>query len=83
MSILSIQAQGAVYTVILFAICAILVHAVRLAAIGYKSMKKRSSAVKKATPETEKTAEPVYYIVERKKKRPKSEYSDPRRIQFK
>ena len=75
MNLLSIQAWGAFYTVILFLLCAFAVHAVRLAAIGYRSMKKQARPAKKT--------EPVYYIVERKKKRPKSEYSDPKRIQFK
>lgn len=81
MTLLSIQAFGALYTAVLFLICAIAVHAFRLARVGYRSMKKKPPE-KKAEPAPEKT-EPVYYIVERKKKRPKSEYSDPKRIQFK
>ncbi len=82
MNLLSIQAWGAFYTVILFLLCAFAVHAVRLAAIGYRSMKKQARPAKKTEPSRGQT-EPVYYIVERKKKRPKSEYSDPKRIQFK
>ncbi len=84
MVLLSIQSQGAIYTVILFVLCAVFVHAFRLAKIGYKSMKKRPSDKKepKSSAHAEKP-EPVYYIVERKKKRPKAEYSDPKRISFK
>lgn len=82
MELLSVQAQGALYSAILFLICAVVVHAFRLARIGYRSMKKKP-AEKKASAQTREKAEPVYYIVERKKKRPKSEYSDPKRITFK
>lgn len=85
MNFLSVQTQGAIYTVVLFVVCAVLVHAFRLAKIGYKSMKKRPADKDRAAPETkgsEKT-DAVYYIVERKKKRQKAEYSDPKRISFK
>lgn len=83
MDILSIQAQGALYSAILFVICAVIVHAFRLARIGYRSMKKKPGEKKSSAAETHEKAEPVYYIVERKKKRPKSDYSDPKRITFK
>ncbi len=82
MQLLSIQAFGILYTVILFLLCLFIVHAVRLAVIGYKSVKNKP-AEKKPAAAQEQQGEPVYYIVERKKKRPKSEYSDPKRIQFK
>lgn len=80
MQFLSIQAWGALYAAILFVICAVGVHAFRLAAFGYKSMKKKPSPKKE---ETQEKSEPVYYLVERKKKRRNAEYSDPKRFQFK
>ena len=83
MNILSIQAWGAVYTVILFAICFFIVHLLRLALYGYRTVRKKPSGKEEKPEKPEKASEPVYYIVERKKKRPKSEYSDPKRITFK
>lgn len=81
MNLLSVQAQGVLYTVCLFLICAIAVHGFKLARIGYKTLRKKTP---EPPPKSEKPPqEPVYFIVERKKKRPKSEYTEPRRFQFK
>ncbi len=79
MNLLSVQGRGAVVSVLIFLICFILVHAFRLARFGWRTMRK------KLPPEKPKPAdpEPVYYIVERKKKRAKAEYDNPKRIQFK
>lgn len=60
-----------------FLFCFILVHLVKLAYIGIRSMKKPPEEIKKPTPQPE----PVYYIVE--KKRSKKSYSEPKQIQFK
>ena len=80
MNLLSVQGRGAVYTVCLLLICIIIVHAFRLAKLGYRTLGK------KLPPEKPKPKppqpEPVYYLVEKKKKRPKQEYSSPKRIQF-
>lgn len=80
MSLLSIQSQGAVWCVFLMLVCIIVVHGIKLAMIGYRTIGK------KLPPEppkmSEKAPEPVYYIVERKKKRAKQEFSDPKRIRF-
>lgn len=79
--ILSVQALGAVYTACFFLLCLAVVHAFRLAWLGYRSLQKKPEPPKeKAAP---KPPEEVYYIVERKKKRAKAEYSEPKRIQFK
>jgi hypothetical protein len=54
------------------------VHIIKLAYIGFKSLKKPAQEeVKKE----EKTPKPVYYIVE--KKRAKRSYSEPKEIEFK
>ena len=82
MLLLSIQAWGALYAAILFVICAAAVHIVRLVVFGYGAMKKKPPENKPEQKAPEKS-EAVYYIVERKKKRPKAEYSDPKRFQFK
>ncbi len=81
MLLLSVQGRGAVYTLCLLLICIILVHGIRLARIGYRSLGKKMPPEKPKPPE--KKPEPVYYIVEKRKKRSKAEYSDPKRISFK
>ena len=91
MNILSVPGQGLIYTVIIFLFCVIAVHGVLLAKIGYKSLHKKIPPEKPKEektkspqkPKPEKDPEPVYFIVEKKKKRAKSEYSAPREIKFK
>lgn len=62
-----------------FAVCFILVHLIKLAHMGLKSVKKKPEPPpeKKSEPKPE----PVYYIVE--KKRAKKSYSRPKEIEFK
>lgn len=76
---LSVQGTGAAFCVGLLLACFILVHIVKLARIGYRARKK----LPPAEPKPEEPREAVYYIVERKKKRAKAEYSEPKRIHFK
>ena len=77
MSPLSVQAQGLLWCLFLALICTAIVHGVKLAIIGYRSMNKKEEP-KKAEP----APEPVYYLVEKKKKRSKAEYSEPKQISF-
>lgn len=65
--------------ILTFVICFTLVHVIKLAVVGFMSMKKKKEAPKE--PKPEKKNEPIYYIVE--KKRAKKTYSEPREIQFK
>lgn len=81
MNLLSVQTEGALWTVLLFLLCFILVHAIKLARIGYRTLVKKLPPQK--PPKPQKQEEPVYFLVERKKKRSKPEYSEPKRIQFK
>ena len=72
------MAIGILYLFLTFLFCFILVHLIKLAYIGIKSLKKPAVAEeKKPAPKPE----PVYYIVE--KKRSKKTYSDPKEIKFK
>ena len=80
MILLSVQGRGAIYAVLLFLICVIIVHGVKLAKIGYRTLGKKLPP--EPSPKQEKPPEPVYYIVEKKKKRSKNEYSEPKRIKF-
>jgi flagellar basal body-associated protein FliL len=70
---------GFLYLLLLFIVCFTVVHVVRLAILGFQSVKAKSKE-KPAPPEkkVEKAPEPVYYIVE--KKRSRNTYSKPKRI---
>lgn len=82
---LSVQGFGALYTVLLFLLCVIVIHGIKLAKIGYRTMRKKLPPDPPPKEEDKKEhAEPVYYIVERKKKRArtKTEYGKPKEIKF-
>ena len=78
MELLSIQGQGAFYTFCIFLICVIAVHIAKLAYIGWHARKKKEP-VKEKKPEKE--SEPVYYLVEKKKK-VSSQYKKPKKFKF-
>lgn len=81
MLLLTVQWQGALYTLCLIIVCTIVVCGIKLAHIGYRTLGKKLPP--EAPPKPEKTEDPVYYLVERKKKRVKSEYTQPKQIEFK
>lgn len=81
MNLLSVQGNGAIAVIFLFLICIIVVHGVKLAKLGYRTLRKKLPP--DPPPKPEKKTEPVYFIVERKKKRAKAEYTEPREIKFK
>ncbi|MGN1104123.1 MAG: hypothetical protein ACI4QI_04530 [Candidatus Coproplasma sp.] len=68
---------GLLYLVLTFVFCFITVHFIKLALLGFFSLKE-----KKQPPPKEKKSEPVYYIVEKKRQR-KASYSPPKEIEFK
>lgn len=77
----------AVFSLILtFIFSFLIVHLVKLARIGLRSMKppEEEKEEKKDEPQQKKNqVQPVYYIVEKKKKRKvQNEYSQPRKINF-
>ena len=76
---------GVLYLFLTFVVCFILVHLIKLAYIGFLSLKKKPEPPKaepKPKPAVKPAPEPVYYIVEKKRSR-KSTYSTPREIEFK
>ena len=81
MNLLSVQGQGALYAAALFLVCIVIVHAIKLARVGWRTLGKKLPP--NPPPKEKEEAEPVYFLVERKKKRPKKEYSEPKRIKFK
>lgn len=81
MNLLSVQGTGAALTLAILLLCVLLVHAVKLAKVGWRTLFKKLPPEEPKKPEPK--PEPVYFIVERKKKRSKSDYSSPKQIQFK
>ena len=69
---------GLVYILVTFFACFAFVHIIKLAVVGFFSLKRKQPEAEK---KPEKKAEPVYYIVE--KKRARKTYSEPKEIQFK
>lgn len=83
MSLLSVQWQGFGWCFLLFALVFLVVHLVRGAAVGYRSLFKKAPPEKEEPPKPpEKKPETVYYLVERKKKRASKAYSEPKEISF-
>ena len=88
--LLSVPLSGAFWLIFLFILCFFGVHVVRLAKIGWKYQKRHgepapTNSQKREAPDSQPNAppEPVYYIVERKRKRPRETYSPPKEIKFK
>lgn len=87
-NLLSITAvYGILWLVFLFLACFFGVHIARLVRFGWLYQKKKdepkpTEEKKEKTPEPKPSAEPVYYIVERKRKTRQS-YSEPKEIRFK
>lgn len=70
---------GILYLFLIFTLCFIFIHLLKLAYLGFKSArKKQEPPPQKPAPK----AEPVYYIVEKKKTK-KASYSEPKEIKFK
>ena len=75
---------GCVFLLLLFTFCFLCTHVIKLAFLGWKSSK--PSSPPPPPPEKEKTPtppEPIYYIVERKQRRSKASYGEPKEIRFK
>ena len=73
----------------LFIVCFIVIHVARLARLGRRYQKLQNAQPappkeppKEKTPPEHKQEEPIYYIVERKK-RVKSTFTEPKQIRFK
>ena len=83
------------FLTLLFSLCFFCVHVAVLAKRGWNANAPKQQPVKKEKPpekaekttkkpsEPPKQPEPVYFIVERKKKRAKSSYTEPKEIRFK
>ena len=78
---------GCIWIALLFGFCFLGVHILKLARIGWEVPKTQAIEPPKEEKKEEKKApalqEPVYYIVERKTRRAKSSYKEPKEIRFK
>ena len=87
--LISLPLKGMLWTIILFLVCFIGTHVIILTRLGweYQQQKNEPSAEKEKPTEEKKAppdkqAEPIYYIVERKTRRAKSTYGEPKQINF-
>lgn len=79
---------GFVWIALLFGFCFLSVHILKLARIGWQAPKSQApqpqeKEEKKEEKKTPAPQEPIYYIVERKTRRAKSSYTEPKEIRFK
>ena len=85
--LLSLGFQGLFWTLLLFALCFGGIFLVELAKLGwtYRNEPLPQSEEKKEKTPAEKPQEPIYYIVEKKKRKSKNgyEYSEPQPFTFK
>lgn len=87
--LMSTPVKGLLFSLLLLGLCFFGIHLVILARYGWIYSQNVSDAqeepkkeeVKKAP--AEKPQEPIYYIVERKTRRAKSTYGEPKQIDFK
>lgn len=79
---------GVMWLIALFTACFLFVHLTRLVRFGWlyqkqpREERKPPEQAEKKTPETPPSVQPVYYIVERKRKTRQS-YGEPKEIRFK
>ena len=79
---------GFVWITLLFGFCFLGVHILKLARIGWNAPKtqappQHTGEEKKEEKKTPAKEEPIYYIVERKTRRAKTSYTEPKEIRFK
>lgn len=82
--------RGFLFTILLFVFCLVGVQIALFAQIGWEHQHNTDHAAEKnkqEPPKEEKkppeNKEPIYYIVERKTKRAKASYGEPKQINFK
>ena len=85
--------KGLLFLLILFTLCLVGIHIMQLARLGweYKTQQEKKPPEKekekekeeKKAPAQNNAQEPIYYIVERKTRRAKPTYGEPKQINFK
>lgn len=85
--LLPLSTQGFLWLILLFSLCFLGVHILKLTLLGADTLHtatpppKEEEKQEKKAPAT--SQEPIYYIVERKTRRAKSSYKEPKEIRFK
>ncbi|MBQ2702172.1 MAG: hypothetical protein IJF64_04190 [Clostridia bacterium] len=83
--------KGCIWLILLFFFTFILVHLTKLVRLGWEhtlTKPKPTTEQKQEKPKPQEKApakpqEPIYYVIERKRKKPKTAYTEPRQITFK
>ena len=86
--LLSLPIQGILWTLLLATLCFFGVHITALVKLGWKykmdlHKKREENAPTQATTTNQNSQAPVYYIVEKTKRRPKGDYAHAKPFQFK
>lgn len=86
-ALLSGGAVGFLLSILLFGICFLGTHLFKLAKYGWEKVQeppnKQTPPQKPQEKAPAKEQEPIYYVIERKRKKPKTTYSEPKQITFK
>ena len=74
---------GAIWLILLFTFCFLSVHAGRYVYVNRKPPQKKPEPAPETKEKAPAPQEPIYYIVERKQRRAKPKYTEPKEIRFK
>lgn len=89
--LLSLPVKGCIWFFAIFILFFFSAHVVKLAKEGWLARRKTDenqpndkadADEKKETPNRSVSPQPVYYIVEKKRRRPKQDYGEPKPIKF-
>ncbi len=93
--LLSLPVKGCIWLFILFALSFFGAHVIKLAREGWQARRsppkdepndktddKTDANTKKEAPNPGTSQQPIYYIVEKKRRRPKQDYGEPKPIKF-
>ena len=81
--LLSLPLQGMLWTLLLFLLCFLGVCATELIQLGWQYKRFNEPVEKEEQTPAKTPQEPVYYIVEKKKRKPKHDYEEPKPFRFK
>ena len=82
--LLALPVKGFLWSATLLLLCFFGIHFLQLAKRGWDAYKKPTSPQsQEKEPSAKPAQEPIYYIVERKTRRAKSSYGEPKKINFK
>ena len=87
--LISLPAKGCIWCFALFVFFFFSAHIIKLAKEGWQARHTKTddnadekTDTKKETPAPSVSPQPIYYIVEKKRRRPKQDYGEPKSIKF-